>query len=192
MASITDLHAECLVYDQYLLTKRGSLIGGLVVEGRDGDGLTPDDFQGLSLLARSVYQDLPASVIVTQYYAHFAGMPIQLKARAHPIAHMLSDAAGGLSQSADAFIQCSVFLLRTPSRLRPCRRSRRGRVLAHCAKSLYSDGVTGRAESGALQSKKSWCAMWRNLSGNGRSCSDTTRDRGGEMGEHVRPLASCL
>ena len=38
VASITDLHAECLVYDQYLLTKRGSLIGGLVVEGRDGDG----------------------------------------------------------------------------------------------------------------------------------------------------------
>ena len=77
VASMTDLHAECLVYDQYLLTKRGSLIGGLVVEGKDGDGLTPDDFQGLSLLARSVYQDLPATLIVTQYYAHFAGMPIQ-------------------------------------------------------------------------------------------------------------------
>lgn len=137
VASITDLHAECLVYDQYLLTKRGSLIGGLMVEGKDGDGLTPDDFQGLSLLARSVYQDLPATLIVTQYYAHFAGMPIQLKARAHPIAHLLSTRrAAFLNQrtlsSSALFFFFELLPAEALSALSPWA------LLAHCGKSLYS------------------------------------------------------
>ena len=137
IGSITDLHAECMVYDSFLLTKRGSLIGGMVLEGKDGDGLTPDDFQALSLLARHVYQDFPATLITTQYYAHFTGLPIAFRSRTQPMAQLLSQRrADFLNQRTLSSSVLFYFFELMPSEvlttLSPLD------FLGHCAKSVYS------------------------------------------------------
>ncbi len=90
IAAGASLHREFMPYGQAVLTKTGSLIGGIILEGRDADGLGDDDFRALSLVARGVYQDLPSHVIVTQYYAHFEGVEFRFRPRSHPVSHLLS------------------------------------------------------------------------------------------------------
>ena len=88
---ITDLHQEYGLLGRYCLTKKGTLIGGVEIDGRDPDGLTEIDFTALSLIARSIYQNLPDSISsITQYYIHFEGAQVKLKKRRNSVSDVLS------------------------------------------------------------------------------------------------------
>ena len=92
LGPITDLHDEYALFSNYCLTKRGTLIGGIKIEGRDPDGLTGPDFTGLSLISRVIYQGLPSSVnSITQYYIHFETAKVHIRTRDNaPISNHLS------------------------------------------------------------------------------------------------------
>lgn len=90
IGAVSDVHTEYAHFGDFVLTKKGSLIGAVELQGRDPDGLQSDDFQGLSYLGRALYQELDESVIATQYYAHFEGIDVHLRGRLHPIADKLS------------------------------------------------------------------------------------------------------
>lgn len=62
---ITDLHKAFGIFNNFILTKYGSIICGIELSGRDFDSLLPDDFTGLSLIARNIYEKLPHSVNIT-------------------------------------------------------------------------------------------------------------------------------
>ncbi len=82
---------EYMIYDRFCVTKKGTLIGGLEIGGRDPDGLSSDDFTGLSLIARSLYQNLPECVrSLTQYYVHREGVKVRFKKRESAISDYLS------------------------------------------------------------------------------------------------------
>ncbi len=88
---ITDMYQEYGLYDRFCLTKKGTLIGGVEIGGRDPDGLNHNDFTGLSLIARSLYQSLPDCVrSITQYYVHSEGLKVRLKDRKSDISSYLS------------------------------------------------------------------------------------------------------
>ncbi|KJS30747.1 MAG: hypothetical protein VR64_14535 [Desulfatitalea sp. BRH_c12] len=88
---ITELFQEFAVAGDFCLTKKGTLLGAIEIDGRDPDGLTREDFIGLSLINRSICMNLPEAVgSITQYYLHFEGAQIRLKQRANPVSHFLS------------------------------------------------------------------------------------------------------
>lgn len=87
---ISDLYQDYCCYDNFLLTKRGSLIGAIELKGKDPDGLTSLDFKGLGLIARSLYQDFDDKIIFTQYCVHFNGKNINFKKRTNEISNILS------------------------------------------------------------------------------------------------------
>ena len=89
---ITDLHQEFASFGDFCLTKKGTLIGAIEIEGRDPDGLDPDDFLALSLINRSIMMNLPESVrSLTQYYIHYEGARVRLKQRENKICQYLAD-----------------------------------------------------------------------------------------------------
>ncbi|NND65209.1 MAG: hypothetical protein HKM24_04500, partial [Gammaproteobacteria bacterium] len=90
LGPITDLHNEFGVFDNFVVTKSGSLIGAIELMGRDPDGLLPDDYKGLTLIARNIFQQCDESITVTQYYSHFDNAVIRLRPREHPISDLLS------------------------------------------------------------------------------------------------------
>ena len=90
IGAVADVHNELAVYDNYVLTKKGSLIGAIELQGRDPDGLIAEDLQGLACIGRAFYKGLDDGVIATQYYAHYDGATVRLRDRAHPISHRLS------------------------------------------------------------------------------------------------------
>ena len=136
VAAVSGLHREFMPYGHAVLTKKGSLIGGLMMEGRDADGMNDEDFRALSLVGRSVFQDLPSHVIVTQYYAHFEGLEFAFRARRHPVSDMLSKRRAaflndmGLSSSVLIHL-FEVLPEERLSQLRPWD------VLAHCMKAPF-------------------------------------------------------
>jgi type IV secretion system protein VirB4 len=88
---ITDMFKEYGLYKNFCLTKKGTLIGCIELDGRDPDGLNSDDFMGMSLISRSLYQNLPESLrCVTQYYVHCEGIQIELRERKSEISGYLS------------------------------------------------------------------------------------------------------
>jgi type IV secretion system protein VirB4 len=90
-APITELHQEYALCDDFCLTKKGTLIGAIELDGRDPDGLSADDYTALALISRSIYQNLPESVrCTTQYYLHVEGLSVELKSRRNPISNYLS------------------------------------------------------------------------------------------------------
>lgn len=104
-APITELHTLYGVYDNVVLTKYGSLIGGVRLYGRDPDALLPNDHIGLSMIARNIYERLPANIIITQLYTHYDGFEWKPREREHPIAKLSVESAAqhinaqGLSNS---------------------------------------------------------------------------------------------
>ena len=91
MGPITDLHQEFARYGEFCLTKKGTLLGAVELDGRDPDGLNQDDLVALSLISRSLYLNLPDSLrSLTQYCIHFEGSQVRLKDRENPISHYLS------------------------------------------------------------------------------------------------------
>ena len=89
---ISDVHTPTRVFESAVLTKRGSLISGIELAGRDPDGLNSYDFAGLSQLARALYEELSGSIILSQYYAHYQGATINLKPRDNIVSSRLSAA----------------------------------------------------------------------------------------------------
>ena len=88
---ITDLFQEYGLYGDFILTKKGTLLGAVEIDGRDPDGLTREDFTALSMINRSLYLNLPEEIsCVTQYYVHFAGAKLRLKHRQNPVSRYLS------------------------------------------------------------------------------------------------------
>ena len=87
---ISEIHQEYGAYGPYVITKSGSLIGAIELAGRDPDGLVPWDFRALSLIARDVYQALPAEITITHYYAHFNNAELTFRDRSHPVCDLLS------------------------------------------------------------------------------------------------------
>jgi type IV secretion system protein VirB4 len=88
--STTELHLELEPYGDFVLTKKGSLIGAIELAGRSPDGLSQDDYLALSVIARNIYQAMPEDINITQYYAHFDNPEISLKERSNPVSNMLS------------------------------------------------------------------------------------------------------
>ncbi|WP_459903939.1 VirB4 family type IV secretion system protein [Desulfosarcina cetonica] len=73
------------------MTKKGTLLGAIEIDGRDPDGLNKDDFLAMSLISRSICLNLPDSVRgITQYYLHFNGSQVSLKPRSNPVSDYLS------------------------------------------------------------------------------------------------------
>ena len=87
---ISDFYQDYCCYDNFLLTKRGSLIGAIELKGKDPDSLTNADFRGLGLIARSLYQEFDENIIFTQYCVHFKGKNISFKSRDNEVANELS------------------------------------------------------------------------------------------------------
>jgi type IV secretion system protein VirB4 len=91
LGPITELFQEYALYGDFCLTKKGTLLGAVEIDGRDPDGLTRDDFIALAMINRSIYLNMPEAVSsVTQYYLHFEGAQIRLKDRSNPVSHYLS------------------------------------------------------------------------------------------------------
>lgn len=90
IGSVLDLHTCYGVYNGFVLTKTGSLLGAIELSGRDPDGMAAIDHQGLMHIARVIYGKLPKDIAVTQYYAHFEGAQVSLMRRDHPISDLLS------------------------------------------------------------------------------------------------------
>ena len=89
--SISELHLELEPFGNFLLTKRGSLIGAIELTGRGPDGLSQEDYLALSLIARNIYQGFAEEISITQYYSHFDNPSIALKERKHPVSKLLSE-----------------------------------------------------------------------------------------------------
>lgn len=90
IGAISEVHNELAVYGDFVLTKKGSLIGAIELQGRDPGGLIAEDLQGLAYIGRALYEELDEGVIATQYYAHYDGATVALRDRDHTISHRLS------------------------------------------------------------------------------------------------------
>ncbi len=88
---ISELHLELEPFGDFLLTKRGSLIGAIELTGRGPDGLSKEDYLALSLIARSIYQGFSEEISITQYYSHFDNPSISLQKREHLVSKLLSE-----------------------------------------------------------------------------------------------------
>ena len=88
--NITDLHLEFSWYGDYCLTKKGSLIGAIELQGRDADGLIDLDGAGRAGRAKGGEGDREREGGESQYFAHFDGAEVSLKPRSHPVCDLLS------------------------------------------------------------------------------------------------------
>lgn len=88
--AVLDLHSCYGVYNDFVLTKNGALLGAIELSGRDPDGMAEIDHQGLTRVARVIYGKLPREIAITQYYVHFEGARIALARRTHPVSDLLS------------------------------------------------------------------------------------------------------
>lgn len=88
---ISNIHQEYARFGNFVLTKSGSLIGAIEIDGRDPDGLGVADFEGLSAMAQaSMYQKLPERTIVTQYFIHTDGGEVSFKKRLDRVCNRLT------------------------------------------------------------------------------------------------------
>ena len=90
VAAISQMHQEFSYFGDYIMTKRGSLIGALRLRGLDPDALNNNDLIGLTNIAQSFYQHLDSQITVTQYYVHYNGVEVAMASRDNPISHTLS------------------------------------------------------------------------------------------------------
>jgi type IV secretion system protein VirB4 len=90
IGSVLDLHSCYGIYNGFVLTKTGSLMGAIELSGRDPDGMAPEDHEGLMQVARVIYGKLPKNIAVTQYYTHHEGATVSLARRSHPISDLMS------------------------------------------------------------------------------------------------------
>ena len=79
--TITDLHSVYGLFESFILTKSGSLIGGLELSGRESDGFLHSDFLDQTKVLSHIYEKLPINITMTQCYIHHDGMKVALKRR---------------------------------------------------------------------------------------------------------------
>lgn len=88
---ISDLHQVLARYGEFTLTKSGSLIAALELEGKDSDGLNQFDFSAISVMTQaSVFQKLPEQSIITQYFIHSESGEVLFKKRHDPVTDRLT------------------------------------------------------------------------------------------------------
>jgi len=87
---ISDVHNIVARFGNFVLTKSGSLVGAIEIEGKDSDGLNQFDFAGISLMAQgTVFQKLPEKMIITQYFIHSESAEVSFRKRNDPIVDCL-------------------------------------------------------------------------------------------------------
>lgn len=102
---ITDAFSVFSTYDDFFVTKSGTLLGCVAFDGIDFDGLSENDCKILSELAKRAVEQLPLDVSLTQYYINVDDYKVKFKDREDPIIDDLvkrrSDALNkrGLSRS---------------------------------------------------------------------------------------------
>jgi type IV secretion system protein VirB4 len=79
------------LWKNFVLSHAGSLIGGLEMSGIDPKGLSEEDLDNATVVLRNLIQTQHAETVVTQYYWHYEGAKVALKARANPRSKMLSE-----------------------------------------------------------------------------------------------------
>jgi len=106
MHPVTEAFQVFAPYGSWMLTRRGTLLAVVELEGVDPDALTRADLSHVALTARQVAEQLPPGAAASQYYVHLDRIPVHLRDRADPLRHRLSKArerflndAGGLARS---------------------------------------------------------------------------------------------
>lgn len=91
IGKISEVHQLLCSYNSWILTKSGSLIAALEIDGKDPDGLNAVDFSGIAVACQgSVFQKLPAKSVVSQYYIHTESGEVMFKHRGDPIIDRLN------------------------------------------------------------------------------------------------------
>lgn len=88
--SVSDFFSPIEPLGDFMLTKRGTIIGAIELNGVDPDGLSDDDHFALTLIARSVYGRLIRNISISQYFVHYDGVNVELRERADVRSHLLS------------------------------------------------------------------------------------------------------
>ncbi|WKB50506.1 VirB4 family type IV secretion system protein [Eleftheria terrae] len=63
------------------LTKHGSLMAAIELNGQDADGLIDVDHRMMTGIAHAIYGKLNRNIVITQYYAHYDGVKVALRDR---------------------------------------------------------------------------------------------------------------
>lgn len=72
------------------LTKHSALIGAIELTGRDPGGFSADDHAALCGIAQAIYSKLHRSITITEYFIHYEGAKVTLRARKYKISDQLS------------------------------------------------------------------------------------------------------
>jgi type IV secretion system protein VirB4 len=78
--------------DRMVITKRGTLLAAVAVEGADFDALTRGDLSHVALVAAQIAEQLPYGASITQYYIHLDKVPVRIRDRENPLIHAVSKA----------------------------------------------------------------------------------------------------
>jgi len=78
--------------DRFVVTKRGTLLTAVAVEGADFDALTRGDLSHVALVAAQIAEQLPHGAGATQYYIHLDRVPVRLRKRQNPLNEAVSRA----------------------------------------------------------------------------------------------------
>ncbi|WP_116893170.1 VirB4 family type IV secretion system protein [Pseudomonas savastanoi] len=79
------------LWDDYLLTHAGSLIGALELSGVDPQGYSTSDLASATNIMRNLVQSQHPETSLTQYYWHYEGAKVVLKERTNKRSRMLSE-----------------------------------------------------------------------------------------------------
>lgn len=79
------------LWDDYLLSHAGSLIGALELSGVDPQGYSASDLASATNIMRNLVQSQHPSTSLTQYYWHHEGAKVALKERRNKRSRMLSE-----------------------------------------------------------------------------------------------------
>lgn len=79
------------LWDDYILSHSGSLIGALELSGVDPQGYNQADLASATTVLRNLIQSQHPDTSVTQYYWHYEGAKVKLKERPNKRSRMLSE-----------------------------------------------------------------------------------------------------
>ena len=112
---VSDLHQVLARYGNFTLTKSGSLIAAIELEGKDSDGLNKYDFLGIGAMAQaSVFQKLPERTIITQYFIHSESGEVSFKKRNDPVTDRLTEKRADFLNSRSLSISRIVIFIEIP------------------------------------------------------------------------------
>lgn len=79
------------LWDNFMLSHVGSLIGALELSGVDPQGYSAADLASATTVMRNLVQSQHPATSLTQYYWHYEGAKVALKERSNPRSRMLSE-----------------------------------------------------------------------------------------------------